>query len=295
MRTGQKHREDTTLEVNEEIILMQYLLQTLTHKSRDNVKSMLRNKLVFVNDKLITQFNHLLHPGDTVAIKWGVDAGGGINRNLNILYEDDHIIVIDKHAGLLSIASDKEKDQTAYSILSTHVKLQNPASKIFVVHRLDRDTSGVMMFAKSERVQSALQKSWKVSIRERTYIAVVEGKVEEQEGIRSSYIYESKALVMHSSQNPDKGDLAVTRYKTIKANNDYSLLEVTLETGKKNQIRLHMQEIGHSIAGDKKYGATGNPIGRLGLHASILEFVHPITMKIMRFESKIPAKFRRLC
>lgn len=295
MKTGQQHREESAFEVKEEIILMQFLIQNLKHKSRDNVKSLLRNKMILVNGKTVTQFNHPLQPGNRVEINRETATEGTINRKLTILYEDDYIIVIDKHAGLLSIASDREKDLTAYSILSTHVKLQNPSGKIFVVHRLDRDTSGVMMFAKSEKVQSIMQTDWRSNVRERTYMAVVEGKVEEPEGKIKSYIYESKALVMHSSQNPDRGELAITRFKTKKSNNDYSLLEITLETGKKNQIRIHMQEMGHSIAGDKKYGATGNPIGRLGLHASVLAFVHPITGKDMRFESKMPAKFRRLC
>ncbi|TFH46786.1 MAG: RluA family pseudouridine synthase, partial [Bacteroidia bacterium] len=262
MKTGHQHREESALEVKEEMILMQFLLQNLKQKSRDNIKSLLRNKKVFVEGKMVTQFNHPLHPGNQVVIKWDASYEGTINRDLNILYEDDHIIVIEKHAGLLSIATDREKERTAYSILSTHIKMQNPTGKIFVVHRLDRDTSGVMMFAKSEKVQSILQKDWKTAVRERTYIAVVEGRVVEPEGTVSSYIYESKALVMHSTQNPEKGELAVTRFRTLKSNNDYSLLEVHLETGKKNQIRIHMQELGHSIAGDKKYGASGNPIGR---------------------------------
>jgi len=294
MKTGHKHKEESELEVKEEIILMQFLIDNLKNKSRDNVKSLLRNKKVFVNGKPVTQFNHPLIPGTKVVIKWDASYEGTINRNLSILYEDDHIIVIEKHAGLLSIATDREKEHTAYSILSTHIKLQDPLSRIFVVHRLDRDTSGVMMFAKSEMVQSVLQKDWKSNVKERTYIAVVEGRVEEKEGTVSSYIYESKALVMHSTQDPEKGELAVTRFRTIKSNSDFSLLEVHLETGKKNQIRLHMQQLGHSIAGDKKYGATGNPIGRLGLHASVLAFTHPVTGKPMRFESKVPAKFRRL-
>ncbi len=294
MKTGHQHREESPLEVKEEIILMPFLLQSLKNKSRDNVKSLLRNKKVFVNGKPVTQFNHPLMPGNKVVIKWDASYAGTINRNLSILYEDDHIVVIEKHAGLLSIATDREKEHTAYSILSTHVKLQDPLARIFVVHRLDRDTSGVMMFAKSESVQSVLQKDWKSNVRERTYIAVVEGKVAEKEGTVSSYIYESKALVMHSTQDPEKGELAVTRFKTLKSNDDFSLLEVHLETGKKNQIRLHMQQLGHSIAGDKKYGATANPIGRLGLHASVLAFTHPVTGKPMRYESKVPAKFRRL-
>ncbi len=295
MRAGQKNKEESALEVKDETILMPFLLQNLKQKSRDNIKSLLRNKRVMVNEQTVTQFNHPLKPGDRVEVKWEAAIEGSINRNMSILYEDDHLIVIDKHAGLLTIATDKEKDRTAYTMLSSHVKLQNPANRIFIVHRLDRDTSGVMMFAKSEKVQSIMQSEWKERVKERTYIAVVEGKVEEPEGKISSYIYESKSLVMHSSQNPEKGELAVTRFRTLKSNSDFSLLEVNLETGKKNQIRIHMQEMGHSIAGDRKYGASGNPIGRLGLHASVLAFVHPVTGKEMRFELKAPAKFRRLC
>jgi 23S rRNA pseudouridine1911/1915/1917 synthase len=192
------------------------------------------------------------------------------------------------------MASDNEKYLTAYNILSTYVKSQKPSNRIFIVHRLDRDTSGLMMFARSEKVQSLLQRDWKRNVTARTYTALVEGEVTEQGGIVKSYIYESKALVMHSTPDPKRGDLAVTRFRLMKSGKEYSLLEITLETGKKNQIRLHMQEKGHSIAGDKKYGATSSPIGRLGLHASVLAFIHPVTGREMRFESKVPAKFRRM-
>jgi 23S rRNA pseudouridine1911/1915/1917 synthase len=213
---------------------------------------------------------------------------------MRLVYEDEHIIVIDKNAGLLSMASDNEKYLTAYNILSNYVKSQKPSNRIFIVHRLDRDTSGLMMFARSEKVQSLLQRDWKRNITDRTYVALVEGEVTEPEGEIRSYIYESRALVMHSTKNPEKGELAITRFRLLKSSRDFSLLEVTLETGKKNQIRLHMQEKGHSIAGDKKYGASSSPIGRLGLHASVLAFIHPVTGKKMRFESRIPAKFRRM-
>ncbi|MCU0366865.1 MAG: RluA family pseudouridine synthase, partial [Bacteroidales bacterium] len=220
MRAGQKNKEESALEVNNEIILMTFLLQNLKQKSRDNIKSLLRNKRVLVNGQTVTQFNHPLKPGDGVKVRWEAAIEGSINRNMSILYEDDHLVVIDKHAGLLTIATDKEKDRTAYTMLSSHVKLQNPANRIFIVHRLDRDTSGVMMFAKSEKVQSIMQSEWKERVKERTYIAVVEGQVVEAEGKISSYIYESKSLVMHSSQNPEKGELAVTRFRTLKSNRD---------------------------------------------------------------------------
>lgn len=285
---------DIPLEVKENTTLLPFLIGNLRKMSRDNVKSLLRNKQVTVNGQPVTQFNHELHPADKIVITGERLAYGILLRNMKIVYEDEHIIVIDKNAGLLSMASDNEKYLTAYNILSNYVKLQKPSNKIFIVHRLDRDTSGLMMFARSEKVQSRLQKDWQNMVTARTYTALVEGEVTEPEGTVKSFIFESKALVMHSSQNPAKGNLAITMFKTLKTNKDYSLLSVTLKTGKKNQIRLHMQEMGHSIAGDKKYGATGNPIGRLGLHASVLAFIHPVTGKELRFESRVPAKFRRL-
>lgn len=273
---------------------MPFLLSSLSNKSRDNIKSLLRNRQVLVNGEPVTQFNHELKPGDTVVISAARHTGGLMARNMRLVYEDEHLIVIDKNAGLLSMASDNEKYLTAYNILSTYVKSQKPSNRIFIVHRLDRDTSGLMMFARSEKVQSLMQRDWKRNVTARTYVALVEGKVTEPEGIVKSYIYESKSLIMHSTNDPKKGDLAITRWRLLKSGSEYSLLEVTLETGKKNQIRLHMQETGHSIAGDKKYGASSSPISRLGLHASLLAFIHPVTGKEMRFESKIPAKFRRM-
>jgi len=289
-----QNKKDTLLEVQEPEILMQFLLLQLKQKSRDNIKSLLKNKQVIVNGESISQFNHPLKPGDKVTVRWEKTADGNISNNLQIIYEDEHLIVIEKHAGLLSIATESGIFATAYSILSSYVKQQKPTNKIFIVHRLDRDTSGVMMFARSENVQRLLQKNWKENVKQRTYAVIVEGKVEDQEGTLKSYIYESKSLMMHSTQDPDKGEMAITHFRTIKTNNKYSLLEANLDTGKKNQIRLHMQDMGHSVVGDKKYGAKGNPIGRLGLHASLLEFIHPITGKVLRFESKIPAKFRLL-
>ncbi len=314
MKPSKSDKTEAIIEVKEPALLMPFLLQNLKNKNRDNIKSLLRNKQVFVNGKNISQFNHQLNPGDKVTIGSDRPVDSGPSRNLNIVYEDDFvinsieskyknynivyeddfIIVIDKHSGLLSISTDSENYATAYSILSNHVKRQKATNRIFIIHRLDRDTSGLMMFAKSEKIQTLLQKDWKNNVRERLYSVLVEGKVEEKEGTLKSYIYESKSLIMHSTQNPEKGDLAITHFKTIKTNESYSLLEIKLATGKKNQIRLHMQSMGHSVAGDKKYGAHTNPIGRLGLHASVLEFIHPVSGKVLRFESRIPAKFRRV-
>ncbi len=292
--SGNKKKADTHIKVNENTELMKFLLVNITHKNRNNIKSLLNNKQISVDGKVVTQFNHPLKPEQKVKIRWDRTPEEKQYRDIKIVFEDAFLIVIDKHSGILSIATDNEKRQTAYNLVSEHVKQQNQANKIFVVHRLDRDTSGLMIFAKSEKVQELLQETWRDSIIERTYIAVAEGVIENEKGTITSYLKESKALKVHSSQNPDYGQKAVTNYRTIKSNNGYSLLKVNLETGRKNQIRVHMQDLGHCIVGDKKYGAKQNPIGRLGLHAHILKFIHPINKKQLRFESPIPPKFKKL-
>lgn len=284
---------DTILKVSEEAMLLPFLVGQLKHKSRDNIKSLLRHKQVWVEGQAVSQFNQVLYPGQEVVIKKDRGPDESLRKYFSLVYEDDHILVIDKQAGLLSISAGSEH-VTAYSLVSRYLKQQDPANKVFIIHRLDRDTSGLLMFAKSEAVQTFMQKAWLTNVRERTYFALVEGRVEQSTGIIRSYLNETKAFVMYSSQDPEKGELAITHFKTLKCSDNYSLLEVNLETGKKNQIRVHMQDIGHSIAGDKKYGAAGNPIGRLGLHAGVLAFLHPVTGIPLRFESKVPAAFLRL-
>ena len=215
-------------------------------------------------------------------------------RGLRIVHEDADIIVIEKSSGLLSMASDTEKSKTAYSILSEYVKRFDPKNLIFIVHRLDKDTSGLMMFAKNKRAQEALQKDWNESIIERSYVAIVEGVVGNTEGTITSWLKENKALVMFSSQTPDDGQKAVTNYKVLKTNKSFTMLEVKLETGRKNQIRVHMKDLGHPVTGDKKYGGKLNPIGQMGLHARVLSFKHPGSGKTLRFDTPIPGKFLKL-
>jgi 23S rRNA pseudouridine1911/1915/1917 synthase len=288
-----KALDDLILEVKEDTPLMKFLIQNLKNKSRDNIKSLLRNKHIWINNHAVSQFDHPLTPGQQVMIKRKGSPGKEIERKLHIVFEDDHIIVIDKSAGLLSVSTGVD-GETAISILSDYVKKDNPQNKIFVVHRLDRDTSGLLLFSKSERIQSLLQNSWQTSVTERTYYAVVEGVVKKPADTIKTYLFESTAYFMHVTDDPDKGELAITHYKVLKTSQEYSLIEVDLETGKKNQIRVHMQSIGHPVVGDKKYGTGTNPIGRLGLHAGVLAFIHPETREPMRFVSKMPAGFLRL-
>ncbi|MBC3787383.1 RluA family pseudouridine synthase [Spirosoma utsteinense] len=287
-------RTSTTLPVSESAQLMAFLIEHLPHKNRNNIKSLLSNKQVLIDGKVYTQFNHPLQPGQVVTVAANRAPETSQYRGLTILFEDQFLIVINKQSGLLSMATNKERDRTAYGILSDYVKKENPKNKIFIIHRLDRETSGVMMFARSEKVQRLMQESWNDTTKQRTYVALVEGTPDPPAGTVSSYLRESKALIVYSSQNPENGQLSVTNYNVIKANEYFALLELELETGRKNQIRVHMQDIAHPIVGDSKYGATSNPIGRLGLHAERLAFEHPITGEQMQFDAPMPKSFLAL-
>ncbi len=274
--------------------LLQFLIEKFPEKSRTAIKSLLAHKQITVDDMVTTKFDHPLKRGQKVFLNKKRSDEKPRFRGLRIVHEDADIIVIDKVSGLLSMASETEKQKTAYSMLSEYVKKTNPKNLIFIVHRLDRDTSGLMMFAKSKRVQEVLQQDWNNAIIERSYIAVVEGCVETTEGTVTSWLKENKAMVMYSSQAPDDGQKAVTHYKVLKSNKLFSMLDVKLETGRKNQIRVHMKDIGFPVTGDKKYGGKLNPIGQMGLHARVLAFKHPVTGKAFRFGTPIPGKFLKL-
>lgn len=293
-KTDSKKKLEVSLKVSENTVLMKFLLAQIPHKNRDNFKTLLNDKQVRVDGEIVTWYNHPLLSGQEVTVGWDKISHLKKDSGVKIIFEDQYLIVVEKNTGVLSIGTEKEKEHTAYSILSRHVKEQNPINKIFVVHRLDRETSGVMIFAKSEQIQAMLQENWNDTILERTYLAVVEGAIDRAEGTIVSYLRESKALIVYSSKSPNDGQKAITHYKVVKKNNRYSMLEVNLETGRKNQIRVHMQEIGHSVIGDKKYGSTINPIHRLGLHAMVIAFTHPISKEQMRFETPIPKEFLKL-
>ncbi|MEG0551929.1 MAG: RNA pseudouridine synthase, partial [Carnobacterium sp.] len=210
---------------------------------------------------------------------------------VSILFEDKDIIVINKEAGMLSMASKNEHDLTAYRQVTTYVKEDDKKNRVFVVHRLDRDTSGVMLFAKSEEIKLALQENWSESVKERIYTALVEGVIEKEEGTIDSWLTENKSMHVFSSPFDNGGKRAVTHYKKIKSNDAFTLLEIQLETGRKNQIRVHMEEIGHPVVGDKKYGSTVSPLKRLGLHATTLALIHPTTGDLVSFKAKVPKVF----
>lgn len=288
-RDNASNSKQYTVKENSELLV--FLLSTLGNVGRNSVKSMLARGQISVNGQAVTAYNFPLQVGNTVTVSKDKIVEEVPLIGLRIMHEDDDIIVVYKEAGLLSVAAAQEDELTAYRQLTAHVREKNPQSRIFVVHRLDRDTSGVMMFAKNEEVKKTLQNSWQDMVKERTYIALVEGKIKKPEGTIRSWLKESSTLKMYSSSHVNDGQLAITHYKTVQTSSYFSLLEVNLETGRKNQIRVHMEDIGHPIAGDKKYGAKTRNLGRLGLHAQILAFEHPTTGEIMTFKTDIPKTF----
>lgn len=274
--------------------LLEFLFAAMPQRKRTNVKELLKHNQVKVNEEVVTQFNLPLTPADTVYVNLTREFPRFYNRRLKIVYEDDDIIVANKGYGLLSMGNDKVKEGTAYSILKDYLKWVDPRQKIFIVHRLDRDTSGLMMFAKNVESKEAMQHNWNNMVLNRTYVAVVEGNVEEDEGTIKTYLAENSKYEVYVTENPEEGQLAITRYKVLKRKNGYTLMELELDTGRKNQIRVHMKHIGHPIAGDRRYGAKSSPIHRLALHARTLRFAHPTTRREMDFSTPIPASFLKM-
>lgn len=277
--------------VNAPVKLMEHLSASMPDRKRTFIKQLLSHNQVAVNGRPESQFDLELQPSDSVKVNFTHEFKVFNNRRLKIVYEDDDIIVVEKGYGLLSMGNDKKPDNTAYSILRDYVKWTNPLNKIFIVHRLDRDTSGLMMFAKSMEAKEKMQHNWNNMVLNRVYVAVVEGEPAEKEGTVKSYLVENSRYEVYSTDDPKKGQLAVTRYRTIQTNGKYSLLELELDTGRKNQIRVHMHDLGYPISGDTKYGAEKSPLHRLALHAKTLRFIHPITRQIMDFSSRVPGGF----
>ena len=279
--------------VQQECELLEFLFLTFKDKSRNSVKSLLSNHQVAVDGAPVSQFNFKLYPGDTVIIS-KTAIRKKTRSNLPIIFENDEIIVINKPSGLLSIASDKEKGSTAYRMLTDYVQQKDKHNRIFVVHRLDEDTSGVLMVAKNVKIQQALQDNWNDLVSSRGYYAIVDGKMQEPSGTIKSYLKKNSQNMMYSSKKPGDGQFAVTHYKVMQETGDYSLLDVHIDSGRKNQIRVHLGDLGHNVIGDDKYGNPTNPIKRLGLHAYELVIKHPFTGKVMKFTAPMPKEFKTL-
>ena len=267
--------------IDKEIILFDYLKEILPNKSKNNIKSLLKNECIYINNKKVTKYNYLLKENDILYIKYKTS-------NLDIIYEDNNIIVIDKPSGILTISNEKEKVKTLYHYVLEYLKKKK--QKVFIIHRLDKDTSGIVIFAKNEKIKKLYQDNWNDLVIKRGYIAVVCGKTKDNDTIKS-YLKENSNMMVYSSKD---GKLAITHYEKIKSNNKYSMLQIYIDTGRKNQIRVHMKENGTPIIGDKKYGCKDNSLKRLGLHSNILIVKNPINNKILKFSSNYPKEFDEL-
>lgn len=278
--------------------LLPFLIEAMPQRKRTTIKNLLRHNQVAVNGTPVTLNSTPLNEGDKVEVNLTREFRVFSNRRVKIVYEDDDVIVIEKSYGLLSMASDRKQkgkpEETAYSILREYFKWHSPDNKVFIVHRLDQNTSGLMMLAKNMEAKDTMQHNWNNMVLQRKYIAVVEGYVEEDQGEVRSYLAETSQHEVYSTDKPEEGKLAVTRYKVLKRGCGHTMLEVELDTGRKNQIRVHMKDLGHPIAGDRKYGARPTPIHRLALHAQTLRFAHPVTRRDMNFSTPIPGSFFKL-
>ena len=271
--------------VKKEGILLDYLVNNLD-MSRKTIKQYLQKGSIYVDGVRTTKFDYPVSINSIIKID-----ENSKNRSelpFEILYEDKDIIVVDKPSGILSIATEKEKEETVYHILREYLKKKNKNSKVFVVHRLDKDTSGILLFAKSEYVKNTFQKDWNELVKKREYIAIVHGILQKKKDRLVNYLKETTTNLVYISKNKD-GKLAITNYEVLKENNNYSKLLINIETGRKNQIRVQLASILHPILGDKKYGEDKEK--RLFLHASKLEVFNPVTRKTMTFTSKVPSIF----
>ncbi len=271
--------------VNEDNTLLNVLQINFKDLSKKKIKSFIKYKMIQINDQIITNSNVLVKKGSIIKVLFGKTKI--LEYNMDIIYEDKDLICINKPAGLLSISNNKERVTTAYRMVSDYIKKNNKKARIFVVHRIDQATSGVLLFAKNEKIKKELQDNWNKIVTKREYIAVVEGKIKKEDTIES-YLKMNHFQIVYSAKDND-GWYAKTHYQVIKYKNNFSILKVDISTGRRNQIRVHLSEKGFPIVGDKKYGSKIDPFNRLMLHASELSLIDPRTKKEISF--KAPCKF----
>lgn len=281
------------LTVREETTLLEFLIKAMS-LSRNRAKDILSGHGVTVDRRNTTRYDEPLHPGQVVRVSKHKQSNQLQNRYVKIVYEDKDLVVIEKSEGILSMPA-TAKQYSAKQVLDEYFAKRHFKCTAHTVHRLDRETSGLMMYAKSIEIAKLLEDNWHDIVFDRRYIAAVSGEMEHEGGTIESWLKDNKAYVTYSSpEDPGGGKYAITHYHTLKTTARYSLVELKLETGRKNQIRVHMQDIGHPILGDNKYGNGSDPIGRLCLHAYRLHFYHPRTGEVMRFETSYPREFLKL-
>lgn len=294
MRTNYNDNNYLHLTVKEGKPLLEFLLDSMENTSRTKIKSTLQGRGVKVNGKVITQFDYPLSCGMKVAVSRSKqNAEMFKNRYIKIVYEDRYIVVVEKNIGILSMAAG-HSSLNVKTVLDSYFKTSRQKCTAHVVHRLDRDTSGLMIYAKDMQTEQILEHEWHDIVYDRRYVAVVSGEMEDDYGTMTSWLKDNKAYITYSSPYDNGGKYAVTHFHTLDRTTDHSLVEFRLETGRKNQIRVHSADMGHPVCGDIKYGNGDDPIGRLCLHAYVLCFYHPITRRRMEFETPIPVNFRKL-
>lgn len=293
--SGKNHPEDYHyLDVREEQPLLEFLLANLKGISHSKIKATLKGKGVKVNGKVSTQFDLPLKLGYKVSVsKRKRTSDLLISRYVKIVYEDQYLVVIEKNVGILSMAAG-HRSLNVKSVLDDYFHKSKQKCRAHVVHRLDRDTSGLMVYAKDMETEQILEHNWHDIVYDRRYVAVVSGEMEDDEGTIANWLKDNKAYVTYSSPVDNGGKYAITHFHTLDRTTEHSLVEYRLETGRKNQIRVHSADMGHPVCGDPKYGNGDDPIHRLCLHAFLLCFYHPVTGERMEFETMIPASFRHL-
>lgn len=282
-----------TLPVKDAMPLMEFLLKEMNGISRNRVKNLLQGHGITVDRKLVTQYDFMLQPGQTVQVSRHKRSTELLNKYVKIIYEDKDIIVIEKSEGILSMAS-APGQFCVKTILDEYFRKRHFPCTAHVVHRLDRETSGLMIYAKQLDMRKVLEENWHDIVYDRRYVALLCGKMEQEGGTVHSWLKDNKAYITYSSPVDNGGKEAITHYRRINTNGRFTLAEMRLETGRKNQIRVHMADLGHPVAGDEKYGNGQNPIHRLALHAFRLHFYHPRTGQPMQFETPYPTLFTRL-
>ena len=259
--------------------------------TRNRAKDLLSGRAVTVDRKLVTHYSTLLHVGEVVRVSRHRQSTMLINRYVKIVYEDKDLVVIEKAEGILSMAS-SPKQYCVKTVLDAYFEKRHFKCTAHVVHRLDRETSGLMIYAKNVETARLLEDNWHQLVYDRRYMALVCGDMDREGGTIQSWLKESKSFVTYSSPTDNGGKLAITHYHRLRHNADFSLVELKLETGRKNQIRVHMADLGYPIAGDRKYGNGRDPLHRMALHAFRLNFTHPVTGQDMQFETPIPQEFQ---
>ena len=281
-----------TFKVLADAILIDFIMEKMHGISRNRAKALISNRVVLVNNAITTHPLAELKAGQVVQLDRSKHKKSFRSNDIDIVYEDPDLLVVDKRPGLLSM-SNNTRQQTVQTVLNYYLEKGGGRNTSHLVHRLDRDTSGLMVYAKDVQTQQSLINGWQQLVTDRRYLALVEGELESPRGRIQSWLTEDKRFITHSSPVDNGGKFAVTHYNVLEASNGYSLVECELETGRKNQIRVHMADMGHPVVGDFKYGSEIDPMRRLGLHAYMLCFTHPVTGKHLRFETPVPVLFEK--